>query len=111
MEDACVAIKDSGEGSQSNYRQFNEGEIVKNILIIVAHPKKESFSFTMAHTYMKNVQGKGDTVELLDLYRDAHQQPFFSYEDANTLAGDTAMQYYQEKISKADEIAFVFPFQ
>jgi len=83
---------------------------LKNVLIIVAHPKKESFSFAMAHAYMENVQSKGDNVELLDLYRDTHQQPFFTYEDANILSADTAMKYYQDKIAKANEIVFIFPY-
>jgi NAD(P)H dehydrogenase (quinone) len=81
-----------------------------NILIIVAHPKEESFSFAMADTYKKNVESKGDNVELLDLYRNEHQQPFFTYDDANRLAANTAMKYYQDKIAKADEIVFVFPY-
>ena len=83
---------------------------MKNILIIVAHPKKESFSFAMANTYKENAQKKGDNVELLDLYRDTHQQPFFTYNKANTLTIDNAMQYYQSKITKADEIVFIFPY-
>ena len=83
---------------------------MKNILIIVAHPKQESFSFAMAQTYKENREDKGDKVELVDLYRDAHQQPFFNYEDANALECTTAMEYYQKKIKDADEIVFVFPY-
>ena len=83
---------------------------MKNILIIVAHPKEESFSFAMAQTYQKNREDKGDKVEVLDLYRDENQQPFFNYEDANALECTTSMKYYQSKISNADEIVFVFPY-
>jgi len=83
---------------------------VKNILIIVAHPKKDSFSFAMADTYKEVAEKRGDTVEMLDLYRDEHQQTFFNYDDANTLTTDTSMQYYQDKISSADELVFVFPY-
>jgi len=83
---------------------------MKNILIIVAHPKKKSFSFAMADTYKQNKEEKGDKVELLDLYRDEHQQPFFNYDDANALECTTVMKYYQDKISNADEIAFIFPY-
>jgi putative NADPH-quinone reductase len=82
-----------------------------NILIIVAHPKEDSFTFAMAQTYKENRESKGNSVKMLDLYRDDHQQPFFTYDNnANTLATDTAMKYYQEKISKADEVVFVFPY-
>ena len=83
---------------------------MKHILIIVAHPKEDSFSFAMANTYKENVQSKGDSVEMLDLYREKHQQPFFTYEDANTLSTDESMKYYQDHIAKADEIVFVFPY-
>ena len=83
---------------------------MKNILIIVAHPKEDSFSFAMANTYKERVEGRGESVEMLDLYRDIHQQPFFTYENANTSSTDENMKYYQEKIAKADEIVFVFPY-
>jgi len=83
---------------------------MKNILIIVAHPKKESFSFAMADTYKANRETKGDRVEVIDLYRDENQQPFFNYEDANNLECTNSMKYYQEKITNADELVFVFPY-
>jgi NAD(P)H dehydrogenase (quinone) len=83
---------------------------MNNILIIVAHPKEDSFSFAMANTYKENVEAKGHSVEMLDLYRDSHQQAFFTYDDANALTTDSAMKYYQDKITWADEIVFVFPY-
>jgi len=83
---------------------------MKNILIVVAHPKKESFSFAMADTYKSNREAKGDKVEVLDLYRDKNQQSFFNYEDANNLECTESMKYYQEKITNADELVFVFPY-
>ena len=83
---------------------------MKHILIIVAHPKEDSFSFAMANTYRENVESKGNSVTLLDLYRDEHQQAFFTYDDANKLSTDSSMKYYQEHIAKADEIVFVFPY-
>lgn len=83
---------------------------MKNILIVVANPKNESFSFAMANTYKENAQSKGDNVEMIDLYRDEHQQGFFTYEDANNLEANKAVTYYQDKITKADELVFVFPY-
>lgn len=83
---------------------------MKHILIIVAHPKKESFSFAMADTYEKTMLVKGHTAEILDLYRDPNQQPFLHYEDANTLRQTPEMQYYQAKIAAADELVFIFPY-
>jgi len=83
---------------------------MKNILIIVAHPKIDSFSFAMAHTYKKCAEDRGDKVELIDLYRSEYQQGFFTYEDPNTLPENDAVKYYQTKIRAADEIVFVFPY-
>ena len=83
---------------------------MKNILIIVAHPKEDSFSFAMANTYKESSEKKGDKVELIDLYRSEYQQGFFTYDDANDLSENEAMKYYQSKIRDADEIVFVFPY-
>ena len=83
---------------------------MKNILIIVAHPKEDSFSFAMANTYKKASEDKGNKVELLDLYRTEHQQPFFTYNDANDAPTTEAITYFQEKMTNADEIVFVFPY-
>jgi NAD(P)H dehydrogenase (quinone) len=83
---------------------------MKNILIVVAHPKKDSFSFAMANRYKECSEDRGDNVDIIDLYRNEHQQPFFTYDDANNLSSNLAVEYYQEKITKADEIIFVFPY-
>ncbi len=83
---------------------------MKNILIIVANPKTDSFSFAMANQYKKISEEKNDMVEIIDLYKDENQQPFFTYENANELVTTKEMKYYQEKISHASEIVFVFPY-
>ena len=83
---------------------------MKNILIIVAHPKQNSFSFAMANKYKEISEKKNFKVEMLDLYRDENQQPFFTYENANELVVTKEMKYYQNSISNADEIVFVFPY-
>ena len=81
-----------------------------NILIIVANPKKDSFSFAMADKYKTETESGGSKVELLDLYREKHQQVFFTYDDANKLPITIQKTYYQEKIAWADELVFVFPY-
>ena len=53
---------------------------------------------------------KNNQVELIDLYTDEHQQPFFTYKNANELEVTKEMKYYQDKISKADELVFIFPY-
>lgn len=83
---------------------------MKNILIIVAHPKEDSFSFAIAHKYKKVSENKNCNVEILDLYKDENQQPFFMYENANDLKTTKEMTYYQNKMKQADEITLVFPY-
>lgn len=83
---------------------------MKNILIIVAHPKEDSLTMSMANTYKDSSKLKGNDTEFLDLYRCEMQQVFFSYDDANTLNKTKEMEYFQNKISKADEIVFFFPY-
>jgi len=81
-----------------------------NILIIVANPKVDSFSFAIADKYAEIMLKKNHTVEVIDLYRDENQQVFFTYESANELKITKEMKYYQDKISNADELVFIFPY-
>ncbi|HIP48521.1 MAG TPA: flavodoxin family protein [Lutibacter sp.] len=80
------------------------------ILIIIANPKIDSFSFAMANKYKELATAKEYEVEIIDLYRTKYQQPFFTYEHANELKITPEMDYYQNKISQADELVFVFPY-
>jgi len=82
---------------------------MKNILLIVAHPKENSFSFAMANKYKQTRETLGDKVELLDLYREKNQQSFFTYDDVNNVKSEQTI-YYQKKIKDADELVFVFPY-
>ena len=50
-----------------------------NILIVVANPRQQSFSFAMANKYKELMLSKNNKVEILDLYRDENQQPYFIY--------------------------------
>ena len=81
-----------------------------NILIIVANPKQDSFSFAMANKYKEIMLKQNNEVEIIDLYRNENQQPFFTYQNANELEVTKEMKYYQDKISKADELVFIFPY-
>ena len=83
---------------------------MKNILIIVAHPRKDSFSFAMAEKYKEISLKQNHQVEIIDLYRDENQQAFFTYNNANNITQTKEMKYYQDKISKSQEIVFIFPY-
>ena len=81
---------------------------MSNVLIILAHPKEDSFCAAIAQTYKKEASKKAE-VEMIDLYREQMQQGFFTYEDANNFTPTKEMSYYHEKILKADEIVIVHP--
>jgi len=84
---------------------------MKNILIIVANPKKESLSFAIANRYKELSLKNSASIEIIDLYKDEYQQPFFTYDDdPYKIEVTKEMKYYQDKISKADEIIIVFPY-
>jgi len=84
--------------------------MAKNILIIAAHPKEKSLTMSLARRYQELSRKSGDNVELLDLYRCEKQQPFFTYEDANSPHITPEMTYFQMQISQADVLVFFFPY-
>jgi NAD(P)H dehydrogenase (quinone) len=81
-----------------------------NSLIIVAHPKKDSFSFAMVEKYKKLLKEKSHNMKLIDLYREKNQQPFFYFDNANKVNKTPEMAYFQSKIEWANEIVFIFPY-
>ena len=83
---------------------------MKNVLIIVAHPREKSLTVAMALKYEELSSSAGNSVETVDLYRCEKQQTFFSYDNANSMKTTNEMQYFQDKMKKADEIVFFFPY-
>ncbi len=82
---------------------------MSNILVILAHPKEDSFGMALAQAFMEEKKAQGDSVEFIDLYRSKVQQPFFVYDDPNNFTASKEMLYFQEKITVADEIAIFHP--
>lgn len=83
---------------------------MKNVLIIVSHPKVESLTRSLANRYRELAEQKGERVVFIDLYRSEYQQGFFTYDDANAPEKSPEVHYYQDAITKADEIVFFFPY-
>lgn len=79
---------------------------MKNILIILAHPNKSSLNHSIATYYKEIKERKGNNIEFIDLYNDEKQQKFYNFETIKT----KEMEYFQEKILKADELVFIFPY-
>lgn len=83
---------------------------MKNVLIIISHPKEESLAASMVKLYAEASTKAGNSVEILDLYRCEHQQPFLTYENANGVTQTKEMDFFQDAMRKADEIVFFFPY-
>ena len=82
---------------------------MKNLLIIVAHPKESSLTHAMALRFQVASKEANKSVDFIDLYRCEMQQEFFHFDESNQIEPTPQMRYFQEKIKKADEIAFFFP--
>ena len=80
-----------------------------NTLIITAHPTSHNLTIGMSEIIKKERENQGGFVEVVDLYNDK-PQAFYSFKDAHDTALDETQEYYQQKIKKADEIVFVYPF-
>ncbi len=82
---------------------------MKKILIITAHPSSTGHTHSIARAYEEASIAKGNTVEILDLYKTEFQLPFLSFENVRELAPLDARTKLQAKILWADELVFIHP--
>jgi len=78
-------------------------------LIIIAQPSKAGFLWEVAKSYENQSKKLWDEVEILDLYDKKNFQPNLEFEDMKILNQDPNRKIFQEKISLADELVFIFP--
>lgn len=82
---------------------------MKNVLIVTAHPSKKNLTNGIAEVYKNEKEAQGNTVEIIALYKDT-QLPFYTFEDAHSIEVSSDAKHYQDKVSSADEIVFIYPF-
>jgi len=83
---------------------------MSNLLIVTAHPTSKNLTQVMAKIYQEAKEQAGDNVEVIDLYQDKPLE-FLSFETHEDLSQkDETREYYQAKITQADEIVFIYPF-
>ena len=83
---------------------------MKKTLIITAHPSEHNLTKGISDIYQEVRLEQNATVEVIDLYKDK-QLPYLSFNtnsDLSTLSDE--QKYYQEKVTWADEIVFIYPF-
>lgn len=84
--------------------------MLMHILVILAHPSKQSFSHKLAEAYKEGAESRKHTVELLDLYRTKLQLGFLQPETKKEYEQNQPIRLkLQSKIAKADEIVIIHP--
>lgn len=78
-----------------------------NILLIYAHPSEKSFNHATREAFIKGAVSAGHTVDLIDLYQDNFDPVLRDTNPRAELAED--VKGYQERIKKADCLAFIYP--
>lgn len=81
---------------------------MKKILVINAHPRKESFSEALAKDYFAGAQSAGFQVELVNLY-DLEFNPNQIYVGMKDVQIEADIVDIQIKIKNAEHLVFVYP--
>lgn len=80
------------------------------VLIIIAHPRRDSFSHKIAEAYRDGAAAAGHTTELLDLYQTSLQLDFLQPESKDQYSKNQPIRdKLQTKITNADEIIIAHP--
>ena len=82
---------------------------MSNILIVTAHPSLHNLTRGITNIYKEEKEKQGHNVTVIDLYKDV-QLPFYSFEEFAHIPVSEDAKRYQDMISNAQEIVFVYPF-
>ena len=82
---------------------------MSNILIITAHPSDHNLTKGITDIYKREKEAQGHSVEVIDLYK-SQQLPYLIYTDMKHYKPLEDALAYQEQITKANELVFVYPF-
>lgn len=83
-----------------------------NILVVLAHPLKESFAASVARTVVTSLEAKGHAVDFLDLYAEDFDPRLSAAERASYMTGSydlSAIASYAQRLKAADGLILVFP--
>lgn len=83
------------------------------VLVIVSHPRRDSLTLKVAHAIGEGIVAKGNSVEILDLYREKFDPITYiedeaDYDNIEKVYSETVLNE-MERIRKVDTIIFVFP--
>lgn len=81
---------------------------MKNILIIKAHPKKDSFCNALAQKYIEGARSKKYKINILSL-QELHLEKYIKYTHESLPNLSSELLKAQEQITWADHLVFVYP--
>lgn len=82
------------------------------VLVVLAHPLKESFAASIARTAVAALEAKGHAVDLIDLYAEDFDPRLSAAERASYMTGRydrSAIEPYAERLRAAEALVLVFP--
>lgn len=82
------------------------------VLVVLAHPLKESFAASIARTAVAALEAKGHAVDLIDLYAEDFDPRLSATERASYMTGRydrSAIEPYAERLRAAEALVLVFP--
>lgn len=86
-----------------------------NVFVVYCHPCEDSFTYQVKESFLKGISDAGHTCEISDLYamrfdpvmsENEYRREAF-YNETLPVPDDVLME--QEKINRADAIAFIYP--
>lgn len=78
-----------------------------NILVVYAHPKKDSFNHATLEAFVKGAKAAKHKVDVIDLYEDQFN-PVLMETSPRAELGEEVVAY-QERIKQADWLCFIYP--
>lgn len=81
------------------------------VLVVLAHPLKDSFAASVSRTVVAALEAKGHAVDLLDLYAE-NFDPRLSEAERASMTGTydlSEIAPYAERLKAAEALIFVFP--
>lgn len=82
------------------------------VLVVLAHPLKQSFAASVARTVVSALEARGHVVDLLDLYAEDFDPRLTATERASDMSGAydlSAVASYTERLKAAEALILVFP--
>ncbi len=84
-----------------------------DVLVIIAHPCNDSFTFAMARSAMAGLKAAGHRVDVIDLYADEFRATMSldernAYESGDPII-DPQVRDYANRVERAGVLVFVYP--